>query len=265
MDTQDDPDPTPTCSDGTNPVSSGDFFALGGPYTVTCSATDLGGLSDDDSITFTVVDTTDPTFDSTLTDMNVTATSSSGGVATWTDPTASDIVDSAVSVVCESAGGLGSGDTFPIGDTTVTCTATDDSTNDTSFTFVVRVRYAWEGFFQPIDNPTGEGSTLDEHWNRAKAGSAIPAKFKLGGDMGLSVFAAGYPRAVQIACPSSPEPTDPIEETVVTANSGLKYDSLAGQYIYVWKTPSNYALKCFRFEVKLIDGTTHTAYFQFTK
>ena len=47
------------------------------------------------------------------------------------------------------------------------------------------VIFNWSGFFQPVDNlPT---------LNVVKAGSAVPVKFGLGGDKGLSIFAPGYP------------------------------------------------------------------------
>ena len=51
----------------------------------------------------------------------------------------------------------------------------------------VSVLYNFSGFFQPVDNlPT---------LNAVKAGQAIPVKFSLNGDQGLSIFAAGYPRS----------------------------------------------------------------------
>jgi len=53
-DAEDDPDPTPTCT-----LASGSVFPIG-DTTVNCSVTDSGGLSDTDSFTVRVVDTTDP-------------------------------------------------------------------------------------------------------------------------------------------------------------------------------------------------------------
>ena len=63
----------------------------------------------------------------------------------------------------------------------------------------------FSGFLQPVDN-------LPEV-NLAKAGSSIPVKFSLGGDKGLAIFAAGYPKSVVITCSSS-APVDAIESTV---------------------------------------------------
>jgi hypothetical protein len=64
-----------------------------------------------------------------------------------------------------------------------------------------------------------------------------------------------------VVCDTS-QPIDPIE-TVVTANtSGLQYDPVADQYTYVWKTPKK-GSGCWELELKLTDGTTHVAQFQF--
>lgn len=130
--------------------------------------------------------------------------------------------------------------------------------------------YAWTGFFQPIDNVadntdgTTPGATAPG-WNKAKAGSAIPVKFALGGDQGLGIFAAGYPVAKQVTCPSGTLVADTVEETAAGTISGLKYDAIAQQYNYTWKTATSLANTCQRLEVKLIDGTSHYAFFKFTK
>jgi len=57
----------------------------------------------------------------------------------WTAPTATDTVDGTVNVDCESASGLRSGDIFPLGPTTVTCSATDQAGNSASGSFTVTV------------------------------------------------------------------------------------------------------------------------------
>ncbi|MGZ4214048.1 MAG: PxKF domain-containing protein, partial [Actinomycetota bacterium] len=100
--------------------------------------------------------------------------------------------------------------------------------------------------------------------NKVKAGSAIPVKFSLGGYQGMSIFSAGYPATSGLSC-SSALTTDTIEETVTAGGSSLNYDSTSGQYIYVWKTDKAWAGLCKTLIVKLADGTTHTAYFIFTK
>ncbi len=113
-------------------------------------------------------------------------------------------------------------------------------------------RYAFKGFFQPVDN----SPTL----NLVKAGQGIPIKFSLSGYFGLGIL-FGYPNSQQIACDSS-DPVDTIEETT-TANTGLTYDVTSDQYIYVLKTQKSWAGTCRQLDLRLIDGTEHIALFSF--
>jgi uncharacterized protein len=114
----------------------------------------------------------------------------------------------------------------------------------------------WNGFMQPVDN-------LPEI-NVAKAGSAIPVKFSLGGDHGLNIFAAGYPKSQIISCGSTGS-TDDIEQTVTAGASSLSYDPTTNTYNYVWKTDKAWTGSCRQLVVVLADGTTHVANFKFTK
>ena len=115
-------------------------------------------------------------------------------------------------------------------------------------------RYRYAGFFAPVDAGA---------WNSAKAGSAVPVKFSLAGDQGLGVLKAGFPQATTVACPGASTPVDPIEETVTADSSGLKYDSAAGQYVYVWKTAKTWSGRCMRFDLGLIDDTARSFTVQF--
>jgi hypothetical protein len=116
-------------------------------------------------------------------------------------------------------------------------------------------QYDFTGFFQPVDNNPAV--------NKAKAGSAIPVKFSLGGDQGLDIFAAGYPVTKSATCDLSS--SDLIEETVTAGGSSLTYDPVTAQYTYVWKTNKAWAGTCRQLVVGLNDGTTHTAWFNFVK
>lgn len=148
-----------------------------------------------------------------------------------------------------------------VGAQTVTCTAVDAAGNTGSGTATYSVVYAWSGFFQPIDNTPAGGAIV---FNKAKAGQSIPAKFSLGGDQGLDIVAAGYPKVTSVACTATAE--DLIETyAATTANNGLVYDRAANQYNYVWKTQSTWANSCRKFDLMLVDGTHHVAYFKFVK
>jgi len=136
-----------------------------------------------------------------------------------------------------------------------------------TFTLNLESEYAFSGFFSPVDHP--EVAT-----NKAKAGSAIPVKFSLGGDQGLDIFATGtnpttnetftYPTSTAMACDSTAR-LDAIEETVTAGGSSLQYDASLDQYTYVWKTDKAWAGTCRQLIVKLDDGTYHRANFQFVK
>jgi uncharacterized protein len=137
---------------------------------------------------------------------------------------------------------------------TIKVQATDSGGLTATDTATVNVIYNFAGFFQPVDNlPT---------LNTVKAGQAIPVKFSLGGNKGLDIFAAGYPKSQPILCDST-EPVDDIEQTVTAGSSSLSYDASSNQYSYVWKTDKTWAGNCRQLIVKLADGTSHVANFKF--
>lgn len=131
-DAEDPSAPTPVCA-----PAAGSVLPLG-PTTVSCTATDGGGLTDTETFGVTVIDTTAPSITSIPASIQVTTDSLSGVPVTWTAPTATDVVDAAPVTTCLPA----SGSTFAVGTTTVTCTAADASDNQASASFVVDVAYA---------------------------------------------------------------------------------------------------------------------------
>lgn len=107
-----------------------------GANSVSCTATDSGGLTATASGTITVTDTTPPVISGTPGNQTVEATGPGGAVATYANPTASDIVDGVRPVSCAPA----SGSTFALGSTTVTCSSSDTHGNSSSSSFTVTVQ-----------------------------------------------------------------------------------------------------------------------------
>jgi hypothetical protein len=148
----------------------------------------------------------------------------------------------------------------------VNCSAKDAHDNTGTGTFKVTVSYDWAGFFQPIDNKDANGNYI---LNKTKAGSTVPVKFSLGGNQGLNIFFdSTYSKVSVTPCSADPN-ADLIEEYSTATVSGLKYDSTVnppiGQYIYNWKTGSKWAGQCRSLVVKLKDGASRRADFNFFK
>jgi hypothetical protein len=118
------------------------------------------------------------------------------------------------------------------------------------------VKYQFTGFYAPVDNPPVV--------NVVKAGSSIPVKFSLGGALGLSIFASGYPRTVLIQCATG-APMDVIEETSTAGASGLSYNSSTGQYQYNWKTDKAWDGSCRQLQLQFNDGEVSTANFSMSR
>jgi hypothetical protein len=138
-----DSDPGDTLSyrwtDGTSVLGTTPSITLTVPlgvHSFTLRVTDSFGALAEAVVRVTVEDTRGPVL--TLPgDLTVEATSTAGAVATFS-ASAVDAVDGSVGVVCTPA----SGSTFPIGTTTVTCTATDAAGNIGSGIFTVTVNPA---------------------------------------------------------------------------------------------------------------------------
>lgn len=117
-----DPAPELSCA-----PPSGSTFPLG-TTSVTCTATDAAGnVSPSTTLSVTVVDTTPPSL-APHSDVIATQESPAGAEVVYEPPTVTDAVDPSPVVDCEPA----SGTTFALGETPVTCTATDATGNTSS-------------------------------------------------------------------------------------------------------------------------------------
>ena len=143
---------------------------------------------------------------------------------------------------------------------------TDKDLGEGCDTLSVDINFPFDGFFSPVDNMPKV--------NQVKAGSAIPIKFSLGGDYGMSIFAAGYPKSYGVPaglCSAAPGNINLITEadlldagvgTVNPGGSSLSYSGGNQQYNYVWKTEKSWS-KCRLFIIEFADGTTQGALFNF--
>lgn len=130
---------TPTVSDDADPEptvanDAPDLFPLG-TTSVTWVATDASGNSATAVQHVTVVDTAAPTLTGLPDSLVAEATSTSGASVAYERPGAEDLVDTAPVVSCSP----GPGHTFPLGVTTVNCTASDASGNRATASFTVTV------------------------------------------------------------------------------------------------------------------------------
>jgi lamin tail-like protein/putative Ig domain-containing protein/HYR domain-containing protein/transmembrane protein TMEM131 len=120
----------PVCS-----PASGSVFAVG-TTTVQCTATDAHHNTASGSFAVTITDHTPPTL--TLpTSLTAVASTPAGATVTYS-ASASDVVDGPRPVVCAPV----SGSTFPIGATTVNCSASDAHGNAANGSFTVTVTTA---------------------------------------------------------------------------------------------------------------------------
>ncbi|MEA3552672.1 PxKF domain-containing protein [Pseudarthrobacter sp. C1] len=141
-----------------------------------------------------------------------------------------------------------------VGKYTLRATATDLAGNTTTVTHSYEVK-AWtmKGFYQPIDM----GGVL----NTVKGGSAVPAKFEVFAgeteitDPNLMKFTMGT-----IVCAPNAQ-TDAIETTAAAGSTVVRYDAIAGQFIYNWKTPASPG-SCYQLTMTAKDGTSISANFK---
>ena len=243
---------------GVASVSAPQTTTANGAFTVSGTATDNAGNVSAKGSFAGNVDSLDPVVSLTCPSAPVILGSSATASWTATDVNGSGVNGASSGTVTLNTSAVGSSQT-----TTAAAGLAADNVGHTSdaASCTYSVVYDWSGFFQPVDNKDAQGKWI---YNSVKAGQGVPMKFSLSGDQGLNIFAAQFPKSVTVPCNSNAT-LDTVETTVTAGNSSLSYDGSIDQYNYVWKTDKSWAGTCRQFEMKLVDGTSHYAFFSFTK
>jgi hypothetical protein len=162
--------------------ASGSTFKIGAT-TVTCSAQDAAGNGNSASFVVTVVDTVAPAL-TVPTNMGATTVNGATTAPITYSASATDL-GQAIQVVCSSAAGAASvfpvTQSFPIGATLVTCTASDGrgNTATASFTVTVQAGLAIIGPLSPYQKPPktyNNGSSIPIAWKFSMGGVAIDSR-----------------------------------------------------------------------------------------
>lgn len=176
-----------------------------GTYTGQITVANPYSVNGSDTVFITMVvaapaDTTPPVI-SGAADVTAEATGASGASVSYAQPTALDDNDGMRTVSCTPA----SGSTFPVGDTTVTCTASDTRGNTASTTFVVTVT-PQAGDTTPPSISAPPSQTIE-----ATGPSGAPATF--------AATATDDNGTPTITYTNQPGSTFPLGTTVVTATA----------------------------------------------
>lgn len=121
----------------------------------------------------------------------------------------------------------------------------------------VPARYEFGGFGSPIANLPSV--------NSIRAGRVVPLKWTLHDTEGLLVVSlAAITRLASL--PASCETRIPLDDNQLlqaTGGTSLRYDPLSNQFVYNWKTPSEWAGTCRTLVLELDDGQKQYANFRF--
>jgi hypothetical protein len=120
-----------------------------------------------------------------------------------------------------------------------------------------RQLYSFSGFDQPVENKPAV--------NIAKAGSAIPVKWRISDPEGTPISDPASFKSLtsyRVDCESIADAADEEMDEYGAGASGLQYLG-DGCWQFNWKTAKVYAGHCRIMVLKLDDGSEHTAYFHF--
>ncbi len=142
---------------------------------VSAQISDLAGQTAASNVIVVMVDKDAPVFTFVPNDQVVEATSDDGALVTWAAPVANDAIAGDILSSCSAV----SGAAFPLGDTLVSCVATDHSGNSATTSFTISVidtqppeLIVPEAVVVPAESPMGAIVTYDIGSDVALAGVA---------------------------------------------------------------------------------------------
>ena len=215
-----------------------------GTFRFSVSAADAAGNRASATSTYQVVDRTPPSISiATPADHAVYLL----GQSVPADYTCADQTGGSGLASCSGPVAAGAAiDTATVGDKTFTVTATDRAGNVATASRSYSVVYDFSGFFAPV-------TAAYPGTNSFRAGESIPLKFRLHGNQGLDVLAAGSPAWAPCGSAGDPAP----------ARGTLSYNASSDRYTYLATTDKAWSGTCRDLVLTLRDGTTHRARFAF--
>jgi hypothetical protein len=141
-----------------------------------------------------------------------------------------------------------------VGTHTLTATAHDTAGNEKveSLSYTVDP-WTLKGFYQPVDMG-------DNVVNTIKGGSTVPLKFEVfAGPTELTSVNVIKPSFAKVSCDANAKADD--VEVTATGGTSLRYDSVAGQFVYNWQTPKA-AGSCYTVTMTTQDGSKLEAQFK---
>ena len=117
-------------------INSFDCNDIGTPVSVTLTVTDADNQTDTCTALVTVLDQIKPDLINIPSNISLSCGNNN---PTWTSPTATDNCDNSLTVIRTDSTGLNSGDTFPVGNTTISYQVTDTSGNTKTASFSINI------------------------------------------------------------------------------------------------------------------------------
>jgi len=236
-----------------------------GNNTVVLTATDGSGNTNSGNAIVTVVDDAAPHI-ACPPDMMVTDGGAAQAPVIYPAPTTSDNC-AVTNVTCVPA----SGSNFPVGTTTVTCTATDSSGNTAACYFTVTrssgCQLSFNGFMDPVGGSDETGGTCANSVRNFKLDSTIPLKFIL--TCGGVPVATGVHTLAATKCSGSTDTNAPIAviatDAATTGNQFRLTSASNGEWHFNLDTKSGFSLGTWKLTATLSDGSQHFVYVGFKK